>query len=429
MEGTNDMAKKIIHSPESIAAADAIMKAFDPKTAEDAQEALKTIFGPIFESLLKGELENHLGYSSNDKSQKDNSNRRNGSSPKTLKTSIGTVPINSPRDRDGSFEPVIVPKNTTDVSSIEGKVLSMYAKGMSQRDISDVIDDIYGFKLSHSQISIITDSVLDELAKWQARPLKRFYTFMFVDCIYVNIRHDYETINCAIYVILAYDLSGKKDILGLWIDEKETTNQWLKIFDELKLRGVEDILFISMDGLNGLEDGARSIFPESIIQRCIVHLIRNSVKYIPSKKRKDFCNHLRLVYKAPNKKIALIEFEKFKEAWAKDYPGAVSVWERNWKHVEQLYDYTSPIRKIMYTTNAIESINSSFRKVTRKGVFPNDDAVLKILYLRTLDLYDKWIDRPLPNWADVRNQLVMIDKFTERIEKYEIYEFLANLSR
>lgn len=423
MEGTIDMSKKVIHSPESIAAADAVMKAFDPKTAQDAQDALKTIFGPIFEALLKGELENHLGYSSNDKSEKTDDNRRNGSSPKTLKTSIGTVPINSPRDRKGTFEPQIVPKHTTDISSIEGKVLSMYAKGMSQRDISDIINDIYGFKLSHSQISIITDSVLDELAKWQARPLKKFYTFMFVDCIYVNIRHDYETVNYPVYVILAYDLSGKKDILGLWIDEKESTNQWLKIFDEIKCRGVEDVLFISMDGLSGLEEGARSIFPEAIIQRCIVHLVRNSVKYIPSKKRKDFCNHLRLIYKAPNKKIALIEFEKFKEAWLKDYPGAVAVWDRNWKHVEQLYDYTEPIRKIMYTTNAIESVNSSFRKVTKKGVFPNDESVLKIMYLRVLELYDKWIDRPLPNWTIVRNHLIMVDKFTDRINKYEIYEF------
>lgn len=424
MEGTTEMAKKkVIHSPESLAVADAIMKAYDPKTAADAQEALKAAFGPIFEALLKGELENHLGYSSNDKSEKDTDNRRNGSSPKTLKTSMGPIDINSPRDRDGSFTPMIVPKRTTDVSSIEGKVLAMYAKGLSTRDISAMIEDIYGFKLSHSQISIITDSVLEELAKWQARPLKKFYTFFFVDCIYVNIRHDYETINCPVYVVLAYDLSGKKDILGLWIDEKESTNQWLKIFDELKTRGVEDVLFISMDGLSGLEEGARTIFPDAIIQRCIVHLIRNSVKYIPSKKRKDFCNHLRLIYKAPNKKVALIEFEKFKEAWGKDYPGAVAVWIRNWKHVEQLYDYTTPIRKVMYTTNAIESVNASFRKVTRKGVFPNDDAVFKVLYLRILELYDQWIDRPLPNWADVRNQLYLIENFTNRIDKYEIYEF------
>lgn len=429
MEGNTLMAKKkVIHSPESIAIADAIMKAYDPKTAEDAQEALKSAFGPIFEALLKGELENHLGYSSNDKSEKDTTNRRNGSNPKTLKTSMGEIPINAPRDRDGTFKPEIVPKRTTDVSSIEGKVLSMYAKGMSQRDISDVINDIYGFKLSAAQISTITDSVLEELTKWQERPLKKFYTFMFVDCIYVNIRHDFETVNCAVYVILAYDLSGKKDILGLWIDESESTSQWLKIFDEIKTRGVEDVLFISMDGLKGLKEGAKAIFPEAIIQRCIVHLIRNSVKYVPSKDRKNFCNQLKLVYKAPNKKVALVEFEKFKEAWAK-YPGAIAVWERNWKHIEQLYDYTNPIRKTMYTTNAIESVNSSFRKVTRKGVFPNDDAVLKVLYLRVLELYDKWSDRPISSWAEVRNQLYMIDKFTDRIEKYERYEFPSNITR
>lgn len=422
MEGQESMAK-IKHDPRGEAIARQLMESYDPKSAEDVQQMFKSIFGPMFESMLKGELDAHLGYSPNDHSPKDTTNRRNGTSPKTLKTSMGEVPINAPRDRDGSFSPVVVPKRTTDVSSIEGKVLSMYAKGMSTRDIKDVIMDIYGFEISPAQISVITDSVLDELAKWQSRPLKKFYAFLFVDCIYVNIRHDYETVNSAVYVILGYDLSGKKDILGLWINENENKAQWMQIFDEIKNRGVEDVLFISMDGLPGLEEGAQTIFPNAVIQRCIVHLIRNSIKYIPSRKRKDFCNHLKLIYKAPNKKMAFIEFEKFKDAWQKDYPGAVNVWERNWKHVEQLYDYTNPIRRVMYTTNAIESVNSSFRKVTRKGVFPNDQAVFKVLYLRVLELYDKWLDRPLPGWAEVRNHLSMIDRFTDRIEKYEIYEF------
>lgn len=207
---------------------------------------------------------------------------------------MGSIPINAPRDRDSSFTPVIVPKRVTDVSNIEGKVLSMYAKGMSQRDIQDVIEDIYGFEISPTQISIITDSVLDELAKWQARPLKKFYTFIFVDCIYVNIRHDYEAINCAFYVILGYDLSGKKDIPGLWIDDTENKAQWMQIFDEIKTRGVEDVLFISMDGLSGLEEGAKTIFPDAIIQRCIVHLVRNSIKYIPSKKKKGFLQSFKI---------------------------------------------------------------------------------------------------------------------------------------
>ena len=276
MEGQTTMAK-IKHDPRGELIAKQLMESYDPKSAQDIQDIFKTIFGPMFESMLKGELEAHLGYSNNDHSPKETDNRRNGTTPKTLKTSMGSIPINAPRDRDSSFTPVIVPKRVTDVSNIEGKVLSMYAKGMSQRDIQDVIEDIYGFEISPTQISIITDSVLDELAKWQARPLKKFYTFMFVDCIYVNIRHDYETINCAVYVILGYDLSGKKDILGLWIDDTENKAQWMQIFDEIKTRGVEDVLFISMDGLSGLEEGAKTIFPDAIIQRCIVHLVRNSI--------------------------------------------------------------------------------------------------------------------------------------------------------
>ena len=425
MEGTTEtMAKKKIErSPESLALADAFIKCYDPKTQGDIQEAFKDMLGPIFESMLNGELENHLGYSSNDKSPKTTDNRRNGSTDKTLKTSVGEVPIKAPRDRDSSFKPVLVPKNKTDVTGIESSVIAMYAKGMSQRDISEIIDNIYGFKLSAEQISIITDHVKDDMNAWQTRPLKKFYTFMFVDCIYVDIRHEHETVNCAVYVILAYDLSGKKDILGLWIEESESSTQWLNIFDEIKSRGVEDVLFISMDGQNGLEEGAKVAFPDVVVQRCIVHLIRNSLKYIPTKHRKEFCHQLKLIYKAKTKKSALLEFEKLKSAWKEDYPGAVSVWERNWKHVEQLFDYTDAIRKIMYTTNAIESVNSSFRKVTRKGVFPNDTAVLKVMYLRVLELYDKWLDRPLPNWALVRNQLTLYEKFADRIEKYEKYEF------
>ena len=422
MEGTTLMAKKKEPTPaENIA--QAIVDAYDPKNATDVQDALKSIFGPIFESMLKGELNAHLGYDSNDHQPKETENRRNGYSKKTLKSTMGEIPIQSPRDRDGTFEPLAVPKRTTDISSIEGKVLTMYAKGMSQRDITDIIDDIYGFKLSAAQISIITDSVMDEFAKWQARPLKRFYVFLFVDCIYVNIRTDYESKNRPVYVILGYDLNGRKDILGLWIgpDEYESTSYWLKIFDEIKGRGVEDVAFISMDGLKGLEEGAKTIFPEAVIQRCLVHLIRNSIRFIPQKHYKAFTAHLKLIYKAPNKKVALLEFEKFKEAW-KEYPGAVKVWESNWAHVEQLFNYTDAIRKMMYTTNSIESVNSSFRKVTRKGLFPTEDAVLKVMYLRILELYDKWMDKAYPNWPNILNHLLLIEDIAPRVEKYLQFE-------
>ena len=420
MEGTTLMAKKKELTPRE-AIAQSIVQAYDPKTTEDIQDALKSIFGPIFESMLEGELNYHLGYETNDHTPKDTENRRNGYGKKTLKTSMGDIEIKTPRDRDSSFEPEAVPKRTTDVSSIEGKVLSMYAKGMSQRDISDIIEDIYGFRISHEKISIITDSVLEELATWQRRPLKRFYPFVFVDCLYVSIRTEYETKSHAIYTILGYDLNGRKDILGLWVAESENRHQWMQIFDELKVRGIEDVGFISMDGLPGLEEGASAIFPKAVIQRCIVHLIRNSMKYIPQKKYKAFTTHLKLIYKAPNKKAALLEFEKFKEQWA-EYPGAVKVWEANWKHVEQLYNYTEAIRKIMYTTNAIESVNSSFRKVTNKGTFPNETSVLKILYLRILELYNKWSAKSYSNWPIILNQMILIEDLSDRILYYQQFE-------
>ena len=419
MEGITLMAKHE-KTPEELFA-EQFVKHLQPKTVEDVENGLKSIFGPIFESMLQGELTAHLGYDSNDHQPKETTNRRNGSKKKTLKSSVGEIPINAPRDRDGSFEPILVPKRKTDISGIEQKVLAMYGKGMSQRDIADIIDDIYGFRLSPQQISIITDSVVEEMTKWQERALKKMYSFMFVDCLYVSIRTEYETKKHAVYCIVAYDLDGRKDILGLWIDETENKHQWLQIFDELKKRGVEDVAFISMDGLPGLEEGAKAIFPKAVIQRCIVHLVRNSIKYIPSKCYKEFTANLKLIYQAPNKKVALLEFEKFKERWV-EYPGAIRVWDSNWKHVEQLYNYTDAIRRIMYTTNTIESINSSFRKVTKKGTFPDKTAVLKVLYLRVLELYEKWQDKAYRNWPIIRNQLILIDDLGERIEYYEKFE-------
>ena len=419
MEGTTLMAKRE-KTPQEIFA-DKFVSELQPKTVEDVEEGLKSIFGPIFESMLKGELSAHLGYESNDHNPKETTNRRNGSTNKTLKSTLGEIPIKSPRDRDGSFNSKLVPKRQTDISGIEKKVLAMYGKGLSQRDIADIINEIYGFQLSAQQISIITDTVVEEMTKWQERALKKMYSFMFVDCLYVSIRTEFETKKHAVYCIVAYDLDGRKDILGLWIAETESKNQWLLIFDELKKRGVEDVAFISMDGLPGLEEATKTIFPKAVVQRCIVHLVRNSIKYVPAKRYKEFTANLKQIYQAPNKKVALLEFEKFKERWA-EYPGAVKVWDSNWHHVEQLYNYTDAIRKMMYTTNTIESINSSFRKVTKKGTFPDETAVLKVLYLRVLKLYDKWQDKAYRNWPIIRNQLILIDDLGDRISYYEQFE-------
>jgi len=411
-------AKRIKRSPQSVAIAKAILEEYKPQTKEDMQDALKDIFGPMFEAILQGEMDSHLGYESNNHDFKETANRRNGYGQKTLKTTYGDIQINVPRDRESTFEPQLIPKRTKDVSGIEDKILSMYAKGMSQRDIADTIEDLYGFNISHETISEITDKVIERLEEWQNRPLKKFYTFLFVDCMYVSIKKEYETKSYAVYTILGYDVNGIKDILGLWLNETESKHSWMQIFDEIKNRGVEDILFISMDGVSGLEEGAKSIFKNTVVQRCIVHLIRNSIKYVPSKDYKAFSSQLKKVYGAPSLKAAEAEFEKFKQTWS-SYPGAVDVWVRNWSHIEQLFNYGSSVRKVMYTTNAIESVNSSFRKVTKKGAFPNENSLLKLLYLRITELYKKWNGRPVANWAMVRNQLSMSSELQARITPYE----------
>lgn len=410
--------RKNKRSEASRAIAQAIIDQYQPTNAEEMQDALKDIFGPMFEAMLQGEMDSHLGYGANDHGYKDTDNRRNGYIHKTVKTTYGDIPVDVPRDRDATFEPQAIPKRTRDVSGIEDKVLSMYARGMSQRDIAATIEDIYGFELSAESISAITDRVMGQVEEWQNRPLKKFYTFLFVDCLYVSIRKEMETKNCAVYVILGYDINGEKDILGLWIGEAEGKHYWMQIFDEIRARGVEDVLFLSMDGVSGLEDGARSIFKNVVVQRCIVHLIRNSIKYVPTKDYKKFTAHLRKVYGAASLKAAEAEFERFKTAFGQ-YPGAVDVWVRNWPHVEQLFNYGSAVRKVMYTTNSVEAVNSSLRKVTKKGSFPSEEAVMKVLYLRVMELYKKWAGRPAPNWAMVRNQLAMQADMQERIRKYE----------
>ncbi|WP_368379384.1 IS256 family transposase [[Clostridium] symbiosum] len=412
--------KKNKRSNTSMAIAKAIIDEYQPKTAEEMQDALKDIFGPMFEAMLQGEIDTHLGYEAHNHGYKDTENRRNGYIHKNVKTTYGDIPVDVPRDRESTFEPQAIPKRTRDVSGIEDKVLAMYARGMSQRDIADTIEDIYGFEISHEAVSTITDRVIETADEWQNRPLKKFYTFVFVDCLYVSIRKETETKSCAVYVVLGYDVNGIKDILGIWIGESEGKHYWMQIFDEIKARGVEDILFISMDGVSGLEEGAKSIFKDVVVQRCIVHLIRNSIKYIPSKEYKAYTGQIRKVYGAASLKAAQAEFERFRQAWSQ-YPGAVEVWVRNWDYVEQLFNYGSAVRKVMYTTNAIESVNSSFRKVTKKGSFPNENSVMKALYLRITELYKKWNGRPVSNWAMVRNQLSMDDKVQARIMKYENY--------
>ena len=413
------MAKRKMTPTPAENIAKQIMETYKPQSAQEIQDVVKQIFAPIFEAALQGEMDNHLGYANHERSEQDSSNSRNVFSTKKLKTSMGEVPIRIPRDRESSFNPQIVKKHQRYVSAIEDKVLAMYARGMSQRDISATIEDIYGFEMSHEQISHITDCVMEEVREWQTRALKPFYPFIFVDCLYVSLRTEQGIRQSAVHVILAYDTEGRKDVLGLWINETESKHVWMQIFDELKARGIEEIGFLSMDGVSGLEDGARAIFPQVVVQRCIVHLIRNSVRYIPRKEWSRFTKDLKLIYGAVNVKQARERFEQFKKDWA-NYPGAVSVWESNFTHVEQLFNYGSAVRKVMYTTNAIESVNSSFRKVTKKGSFPNKDAVFKILYLRVLELYKKWNKHRLQNWAMILNQLLADERMAKLMKHYDV---------
>ena len=380
---------------------------YKPKSIMELQDMLKGIFGPLMEDMLKGELDAQLGYEKHDQAPKITSNRRNGSFPKMVQSKLGEMTLDIPRDRDGEFEPELIPKGTRDVSGVEEKVLAMYAKGLSDRDISATVDDIYGFMLSHDTISRIVDRIQPRLAEWQSRRLCECYPFLYVDALIVPVKSDGKAVNKAVYSIIGINADGIKECLGFWISDKEGTHFWLSIFDELKARGVKNLGFVSIDGLKGLEEGIKSIFPEAIVQRCMVHLVRNSIKYIPSKHYKTFCSDLRAMYSAASLTSAKSALEAFCQKWAA-YPGAIRVWTDNFYHVEQLFAYPSEIRKMIYTTNMIEAFNSALRKVTnRKAAFPNDNAVFKILFLRTMDLAAKWL-KPISGWALIRGKLDIV---------------------
>ncbi len=296
----------------------------------------------------------------------------------------------------------------------------MYARGMSQRDISSTIEDIYGFELSQDKISTITDSILDDVTTRSDRPLKPMYTFMFVDCIYVKMKNDSGMAgNHAVYVILGAGAEGTKEVPGLYVSPTESKSTWMQIFDHIKARGVEDILFVSMDGVSGLEEGLKSIYPDTVVQRCMVHLIGNACKYLPSKFLKEYCKDCKAMYGALNLDAAESALDTLKQKWGNDYPGAVKVWENNFNHVRQLFNFPRSVRSVMYTTNAVESVNSSLRKVTKKGMFENEHAVLKVFYLRiTGELAKKWNGSKLRNRAGVINQLSILDATCDRVAKY-----------
>lgn len=382
-----------------------ILNNSDIKTAEDIQNTLKDLFGGLLQQALEAEMEQHLGYAKHDYENKNTSNSRNGKSTKTMKSNLGLFDLDVPRDREGSFEPAIVKKHQTDVSHLESAVIGMYAKGMTTRDIATQINDIYGMDASPTLISNITDKVIPMLKEWQSRPLESIYPIIFMDAIHFKVRKDNTIISKAAYAVIGVNLEGKKDVLGIWIGSAESSKYWLLVLNELKNRGVNDILIACVDGLNGFKEAIHAVFPNTEIQRCIIHQIRNSSKYLSYKDLKAFNADLKLVYKASSEDVALAELDKLEEKWGDKYLIAIKSWRNNWDELATFFKYPPEIRKIIYTTNAMESYNRQLRKVTKsKSIFPNDEALLKILYLATVDITKKWT-QGIKSWAQILAQL------------------------
>ena len=393
-----------------------LIKEKNLKTVSDVHNALKEMFGETIQRMLEAELENELGYSKYNYKDKKTSNCRNGYSKKDVQTDMGEVQLQVPRDRKGEFEPVVVKKHQNDVSSIEDQVLSMYAKGMSVRDIQTHLSDIYGVEASPALISNITDKIMPVIRDWQSRPLQEVYAVLFLDAIHYKVRQEGQIVNKAAYMIIGIDLDGQKDVLGMWIGESESAKFWLNILNELKNRGVKDILITSVDNLSGFSEAISACFPKTQIQKCIVHQIRNSTRYVSYQDLKKFTTDLKPIYKAISEEKALEELDRFEEKWGKKYPLAIKSWRSNWTELATFFRYPAEIRKIIYTTNIIESYHRQLRKVTKpKSVFPTDDSLLKILYLITVDITKKWTGR-IQNWGLILAQFSIY--FEDRLAGY-----------
>lgn len=393
-----------------------LIKEKNLKTVTDVHNALKEMFGETLQRMLEAELENELGYSKYNYKDKKTSNCRNGYSKKDVQTDMGEVQLQVPRDRKGEFEPIVVKKHQNDVSSIEDQVLSMYAKGMSVRDIQTHLSDIYGVEASPALISNITDKIMPVIRDWQSRPLQEVYAVLFLDAIHYKVRQEGQIVNKAAYMIIGIDLDGQKDVLGMWIGESESAKFWLNILNELKNRGVKDILITSVDNLSGFSEAISACFPKTQIQKCIVHQIRNSTRYVSYQDLKKFTTDLKPIYKAISEEKALEELDRFEEKWGKKYPLAIKSWRSNWTELATFFRYPAEIRKIIYTTNIIESYHRQLRKVTKpKSVFPTDDSLLKILYLITVDITKKWTGR-IQNWGLILAQFSIY--FEDRLVGY-----------
>ena len=376
----------------------------------EIMEAMKAMFGDVLQQVMEAELDTKLGYEKSERTSNDDESRlsknyRNGHSKKTVKTQLGEVTINVPRDRNGEYEPSIIGKYNRNADGMEEKILSLYSCGMSQRDISEQIKNLYDVEISPELVSKISEKIMPEVTAWQNRPLNSIYPFVFMDAIHYKVKENHQYVTKAAYVVLGINMDGCKDILGIWIGEHESAKFWLNVLNDLKNRGVQSVYVFCVDGLTGFREAISSVYPKAQIQRCIIHQIRSSTKFVSYKDIKKLMADLKTVYQAINEEEALNNLMKFKETWGKTYPSCVKSWEENWDILSTFFAYPAEVRKIIYTTNIIEGLNRQFRSITKtKPSFTNDDSLRKMLYLASKKIVEHWTAR-CRNWDQVLNQL------------------------
>lgn len=373
------------------------------ETAEDIQAALKDLLGGTIKEMMESEMDEHLGYEKSERS--DNDDYRNGYKKKRINSSYGSMEIEVPQDRQSSFEPQVVKKRQKDISDIDQKIISMYAKGMTTRQISDTLMDIYGFEASEGFISDVTDKLLPQIEEWQTRPLDSVYPVIFIDAIHYSVRDNGVIRKLAAYVMLGISVEGKKEVLTIQVGENESSKYWLSVLNELKNRGVKDILIICADGLTGIKEAIAAAFPDTEYQRCLVHQVRNTLKYVADKDKKLFSADLKKIYNAASEQSGRDMLDTVSEKWSDKYPNAMKSWYKNWDAITPIFKFSSDVRTIIYTTNAIESLNSQFRRLNaQRSVFPSDQALLKALYLSTFEATKKWT-MSIRNWGKVYGEL------------------------
>ena len=383
-----------------------LLQEYDIKTADDIQDALKDLLSGTLKEMLEAEMDGHLGYDRYERS--DEPNYRNGTKPKRVRSKYGEFEVDMPQDRRSSFEPQILPKRKKDISAIDDKIISMYAKGMTVRQISETIEDIYGFEVSEGMVSDITDKLLPKIEEWQNRPLSAVYPVVFIDAVHFSVRDDGVIRKLAAYVVLGINEDGKKEVLTITIGENESSKYWLSVLNSLKNRGIKDILILCSDGLTGIKEAITAAFPSTEQQRCIVHMVRNTLKYVANKDMKAFAKDLKTIYTAPDEETASKHLKAVTEKWEGQYPNAMKRWNDNWDAVSPIFKFSKEVRTAFYTTNAIESLNSSYRRLNRqRSVFPSSQALLKALYLATFEIVKKWTV-PIRNWGKIRGELAVM---------------------